>query len=94
MIYSVWNPHLGNYDYYDGPEPPLSRSLSTRASGIAPEDAAYALPSVAKHVGRGPVAKGVIAERKGALAALGEWEGTFKWVGLAVAGILLWRFMR
>ena len=94
MIYSIWNPMLGNYDYYEGPEPTLNRSLPARISGIAPEDAAYALPRTAQHVGRGPVAKGVVAERKGAFASLGEWEDHFKWIGLAVAGWLLWRASR
>jgi hypothetical protein len=67
MIYSVWNQNARAYDYYEssGAVPissPSPRHLkSTETLGIPPEKAGWPLPPSARLVGRGQVAKGVIA---------------------------------
>lgn len=68
MLYSVWHPGLKRYDYYQTRE--LERGTPTPHlerldKGLAPEEAAWTLPSGAQRVGSGPLAKGMIAIQRG-----------------------------
>jgi hypothetical protein len=93
-LYSVWNPGVHAYDYYQGmgaalrdgvfAEPATRRQGS--AIGLTPDEAADRLPSGAKKVGSGDVAKGTIAS----LGAAPE-NSTTALLLLGVAALILWK---
>lgn len=94
MVYSVWRPELGLYDYYeDGRRevgPPVPSHIPVGSSGIVPEAAAYPLPADARRTGRG-------AEARGMVARLGGVDGGSNWtvpLGLVLIGYGLYRFTR
>jgi len=106
MIYSRWRPDTGGYDYFetrerfaladDLPTPSMFRSSDIGVSSLA---CGRKIPSVARPVGSGPSAKGVIApvSRAGLSGLAGGFLGAPAWVwavGGAVAGTLaaiVWR---
>jgi len=69
MIYSKWRPAHGGYDYYQGNDfdIPLANDLPTPVLpsgtdiGVASIDSGRPIPSGAKRVGSGELAKGLIA---------------------------------
>lgn len=72
MTYSVWDPASRMYDYYATPaaakdvEVPSSKHLrGDTPIGLPAEGAAWPLPANAKRIGRGRIAKGMIASRGG-----------------------------
>lgn len=81
MIYSKWKPSVGGYDYYDvpamqvglGDDLPTPRHVSETKLGIPSTEAGREIPSGAKRVGSGPLAKGLIAplDRSGLLSGVG-----------------------
>ena len=104
MIFSVWNAPARAYDYYESPGTPTSLSgpatpahLRKRpALGIAPDSAAWPLPSDARPAGRGPYARGAIATS--ARGAMGDVSldngGVMLAAGLGVAAWLIWKGSR
>lgn len=105
MIYSVYNPTSKTYDYYEGPgpggthagTPPIARGRN--ALGATPEQASWKVPAGAKRVGRGPVARGRIAEL-GGLSSFGLGDvgdiaaNPLAFAALAVAGYFMYKRMR
>ena len=69
-MYSVWDHAKRHYDYYRTPEEshsvnaPKPKHLTSTSLGLAPEQAAWPLPSKARHVGKGKYPKGQIASHK------------------------------
>lgn len=71
MIYSVFNYHKKQYDYFEaaGSISPVAKmrkpkgSFSKRADAFGPQSLAVAVPVGARKVGSGPEAKGLIAQR-------------------------------
>lgn len=72
MMYSVWNHAQRCYDYYRTPETsaavnapsPRHLLLGSPELGLAPEEAAWPLPSDATPAGNGAEAKGQIASKE------------------------------
>lgn len=98
MLYSVWDPSARSYDYYQTAAaaptaPPDPTHLERKALGLATEEAAWPLPSDARWVGRGAVARGVVAAKRGALGSFAGGK-TAPAIGFALAAWLLWRSMR
>lgn len=81
MIYSKWKPSVGGYDYFDvpsmqfglGDDLPTPKHVSETKLGIPSTEAGRAIPSGARRVGSGPLAKGLIAplDRTGLLSGVG-----------------------
>lgn len=100
MTYSVWDPAARTYLYYeDGvndPRPPVAKHLPSRELGVASGNAGWPLPTSAKLVGKGPVAKGMIATRNQA-GALGDVSLSQRnWLiigGFGLAAWGLWKVM-
>lgn len=67
MLYSVWNPSIRAFDYYDSPGTPALTNapkpdhLRARELGSTIEQAAWPLPADAVKVGRGLQAQGMVA---------------------------------
>jgi len=96
MIYSVWNHALRRYDYFRTSErsaavnSPSPKHLlgDSDELGLAPEEAAWPLPSDAVPVGSGKEPKGVIASRESLKKPL---DRPFVLFGLGLALAWLWR---
>jgi hypothetical protein len=102
-LYSVWNPHARHYEYYQaaGDEPlgpPDPRHMPRRpALGVAPTSAAWPLPAGARLVGRGPYARGKVAETSARRASgMGDgdwWSSDLRWIlglGSVVVAFMFW----
>ena len=99
MMYSVWNQGQKGYDYYQTQTPHNkvnSRSpghIPTKTLGATVPQAAWPLPAGAKLIGRGDIARGHVAARKG-FAGLGQSEGgpgLALWLPLLAFGVFyLW----
>jgi len=99
MIYSVWNQSKKAYDYYatqngnDKVNSPAPKHIPNKKLGATLQQAAWPLPSNARLIGSGDIAKGRVAQRRG-LAGLGDSTGgipTVVWGALLVWGIFtLW----
>jgi hypothetical protein len=77
MMYSVWDHAARTYHYYETPDrsaatsaPKPAHLRSVAKLGLAPEQAAWPLPSGAKLVGRGKYPKGMIASRHSGLGII------------------------
>lgn len=98
MIYSVWNQGARKYDYYESPEvqkqlhAPVPSHIPAAELGANIDQAAWPLPASAVIVGRGDVAKGRIAVRRGAQALSGIPDrSTVAMFGLGLVAFLLWK---
>jgi hypothetical protein len=97
MLYSVMNTKSRQYDYYETGEaesswhaPPAPRARAATALGAVPEDAAWPLPSGARRVGSGEMARGRIATRRGTpigMPGLGAIEPALEVAATAAAMI-------
>ena len=84
MIFSRWRPDTGGYDYLDSPSTryglgddlPVPRLTNTTNLGVASTDIGRPIPSDAKLVGSGPLARGMVAPmNKSGLMGLGlDWS--------------------
>lgn len=100
ITYSVWNYGAKAYDYYQAPgkqethagTPPMRKARSDL--GVTPEQAAWVVPTGARHVGSGQLPKGRIASLSGG-GALGDLTADPISLGL-VAGLIYlgWRALR
>lgn len=90
MIYSTWNYDTREFTYYEGPgTPPATGSFRRPGAAMVPESLLAKLPSGARRVGSGPLAKGVIATTDSGLSGEG-WsldEGRGWMPLLAVLGL-------
>jgi len=102
VIYSRWRPETGGYDYFEaGPGIPLGNDLPKPSLGIgssigvASVDIGRKMPLGAKHVGSGPVAKGMVTPVAGtsSLGALALSIG-FGEIAMVVGGALLGWWLR
>ncbi len=80
LTYSVWSPQKRGYDYYEAPGNLRAGVIAPRPSisassvlGATVDEAARRLPSGAKYVGSGELARGMIATRNSG-AALGAFD--------------------
>lgn len=96
MLYSVWKPELGLYEYYqDGKhvldEQPTPKIRNKTKLGVTLSDASWKLPSGAKNVGSGTNAKGIIVHP----SSLGDWDlagpSLIYIAGLAIGAWFLYR---
>ncbi len=77
MIYSVWSHANRRYDYFQTPtrtedtNAPKPSHLGHDTLGLAPEEAAWPLPSGAKFIGSGKYPKGMIASKSSGGLGLG-----------------------
>jgi len=99
VIYSVYRPETGVYDYYETPEQTaknpdpqfLTGRGATAALGLSSTDAGWQLPGNARKVGEGKQARGMIATRNG--GSLGGFEVPGGGFGVAaILGGLWWLF--
>jgi len=84
LIFSRWRPDTGGYDYLDSPSTryglgddlPVPRLTNTTNLGVASTDIGRPIPSDAKLVGSGPLARGMVAPmNKSGLMGLGlDWS--------------------
>ena len=99
MIYSVWNQGANAYDYYESSErqhtlnTPSPNHISVKELGATIDQAAWPLPSAARKVGSGKLAKGRVASRGGVRLPLGATmdSNTVVMLGFGIAAFLLWR---
>lgn len=96
MQYSVYDPGRRVYDYYEDGRTdanyPVPRHLNGRgADGVASGAAGWPLPTGARKVGTGSVARGMIASLGGDDGAGPNWLTA---LGLAIAGYALWKLWR
>lgn len=100
MIYSVWNQGARVYDYYEAPtvqnsaNTPVPKHIRAKPLGATIDQAAWPLPSTAKLIGRGKLARGRIASHRGSgvtLGAISMDTNTIGMIGLGVAAFLLWK---
>jgi hypothetical protein len=97
MIYSVWNQGKELYDYYESPEvnnklnTPKPKHLKNKPFGLTVTQAAWPLPSNARYVGSGDIAKGKIASRPGALGAFEGSGSMMPLLLLAGVAVILWK---
>jgi hypothetical protein len=95
VIYSVWNQGRRGYDYYETSEParanaPMPRHVGGGSSlGIVPDALAWPLPSDAREIGFGPLARGLIAEKKDGFALGAVPGGNVGFVVALVGGFFL-----
>ena len=101
MIYSVWDHGNRRYDYYQTAErssrvnaPTPKHFSNVHELGMAPEEAAWPLPSGAKFVGSGKTPKGMIAERGGASLGFFELRNPLHLLLLGALGIALYKHAR
>jgi hypothetical protein len=80
--FSVWNPDLLGFDYFEGNAElregviaPVPKLPSGGKLGLIPEQAAMRLPSGARRIGSGDLARGLIATRNGRNSAMGDFLG-------------------
>lgn len=98
MVYSVWRPELGRYDYYETPpsvgdtQTPIPHIFKRREIGVTPEEASWKLPASAKRTGSGMAAKGVVATI-GMNLPLGDFSGGTV-LQLAGVGFFLYWFFK
>lgn len=87
MIYSLWDPALRAYRYFETSEPEDSHArpahLRPDRLGLAPEQAGWPLPPGARPVGSGALAKG-------RLAGLAGMPTPVPWTALAAVAALAW----
>ena len=102
MTFSVWNQGSRQYDYYVSPNPETSANvespshLRARKLGSTPDQAAWPLPSNARHVGSGKQAHGRVASRGGsALGGVSDGGmGLVKFGMLLFSGFLVWKYVK
>ena len=99
MRYSVWNGQ--QYDFYEAPGSlrdgvfaPSPKIRARRSLGVAPEEAATALPRGAKLVGRGSFPQGTIATCNGGESPLGMLDFDSPTVRLVTAGAAIYAIYR
>ena len=68
MLYSIWKPELNLYEYYqDGKnfldETPTPKARAKTKLGSAMSDVSWKVPSGARKVGAGAIAKGIVVHR-------------------------------
>ncbi len=80
MIFSRWRPDTGGYDYFDSPSTryglgddlPVPRLPNSSRLGAASTDSGRPLPLDARHVGSGPLPRGMVTVMdKSSLSGLG-----------------------
>jgi len=101
MVFSVWRPAIGRYDYFETPaleaefyEPAQPKHLKGGAKGVgvSVERATWALPSNAVHTGQGTAAKGMIAQKHSAMGAFDPIRSVpFMPLLALVAVVWIWR---
>lgn len=101
VIYSVYNYGTHGYDYFEtvsdnvthAPVPPKAKDPSSL--GATADQAAWPLPSGARKVGSGPVARGRIASsaRSVGLGGVGDLMD-FNALDVVVAGVALWLMLK
>lgn len=97
MVYSVYNPQTKRYDYFQSREPfqefaPTMKLAPRSELGVVWTDAMWRLPSGAKYIGSGQIAKGAIAAGKGQGGLGGTIQedlAGFVIVGVALAALVL-----
>ena len=97
LLYSVYNYGSGLFDYYqDGKnlgvsDTPPKKRLAKGGLGVSPEQAALSLPSNAKKMGSGDVAKGIVAT-----SGVGSFDSMdYVKIGmLALSAVLLWHTLK
>jgi hypothetical protein len=104
MIYSCFNQQAGGYDYFEDslgvpvngdlpvPQlPPMAGQI-----GVPALQAGRPLPSDARHVGRGILARGILVDcgKSGSLSGDsgdGTWPPAWRWaVAFGLAGLVIW----
>ena len=68
MLYSVWKPEISLYAYYQDPknfldETPTPKVRNRTKLGVALADVSWEVPSTARLIGNGPIAKGIVVHR-------------------------------
>lgn len=101
MIYSVWNQGTNAFDYYEGPSvqktlnTPVPNHIPHKDLGATIEQSSWPLPSSARKVGSGEMAKGRVASKRGGFGpSLGDFSmdtNTVGLIGFGLAAFLLWR---
>lgn len=100
MLYSSWRADRGGYDYFESPDRlgladdlPAPDLPGSGAIGIASTEVGRPAPRNLRHVGSGPVARGLILplDRRG-LGALDVSPRMLGWAALGLAvGVLIGR---
>lgn len=80
MLYSIWKPELNLYEYYqDGKnfldETPTPKARAKTKLGSAMSDVSWKVPSGARKVGVGAIAKGIVVHSNPTLDPLNKLEG-------------------
>lgn len=103
MQYSVWDPLLKRYDYYQAPtkksdiEPPTPNHLKTvKKSPVGLGSAvAWPLPSDAVKIGSGALARGSIAQTESSAGGLGDFLGvSLSLPVLLVGAVAAWYLLK
>lgn len=97
MIYSRWRPAYGGYDYFEAKEYdiPLGNDLPVPSLprgtdiGVASIDAGRSIPSGARHVGTGDLAKGLVAPAAQSSALQGVFTSVPTSYWYAAVGVFL-----
>ena len=105
MIYSRWRPDTGGYDYFESPgtrfglgdDLPVPRLTRVSERGACSTDVGRAIPSDARPIGSGPIARGMVAPmgrvQGGVLGAIDFTSGVAQVVIGAVAIGAIWLFV-
>jgi hypothetical protein len=97
MIYSIFSPERGEYDYFESPDQlPLNADLPVPSLppvagqiGVPAMDAGRPLPGNAKPIGRGWHAHGMLARRSGGLGAF-SLNPSGAWMVVVAGAIAAW----
>ena len=98
MIYSIFIPERGEYEYYESADVqlPLNADLPVPALpaiagqiGVPAIDAGRPLPANAKPIGRGWHARGMVAQRRGGLGAF-SLNPSGAWMVVVAGAIAAW----